>query len=147
MARQDDWQMEMRDAIRREGWSLAGPSRIVKVVPIGRPLAASLKGFVCLEKSLLGKTPSAMEALLGLPTGFLNGGCRIYRFVRLPMAPEVEYELTARHPNGLVFNPAMHDPAFPPGSNAVHQWRLLVDVPVQHLIDLAPTAKYPYLHA
>ena len=146
MPRQDDWQQEMRDAIRLEGWALVGPNRVVKVVPIGRPLAPALKGFVCLEKSLLGKAPSAMEGALGLPSGFLHGGCRVYRFKRLPMTSEVEYELTAKHPAGLAFNPAMHDPAYPAGSNAIHQWRLLVDVPVEHLLDVAPIAKYPYLH-
>lgn len=146
MARREDWQTEIRDEMRREAWSLAGPNRVVKVVPISRPLSTSLKGFVCLEKSLLGKTPRAIEALLGLPPGDLNAGCRVYRFLRLPMAPEIEYELTARHPDGLAFNPAMYDPAYGPGSDAVHQWRLLVDVPVQHLLDLAPNARYPYLH-
>jgi hypothetical protein len=146
MARQDNWQQEMRDAVRHEGWALRGPNRVVKVVPLGRPSAGALKGFVCLEKALLGKTPSAMEALLGLPMGFLHGGCRVYRFKRLPMTAEVEYELTARHPAGLAFNPAVHDPAYPAGSHAVHQWRLLVDVPVEHLLDIAPDSKYPYLH-
>jgi len=146
MARQEDWQQEMRDAVRQEAWALAGPNRIVKVVPTGRPLAAALKGFICLEKSLLGRTPSGIERLLGLPAGFLQRGCRIYRFKRLPMIQEVEYELTAKYPNGLAFAPAMHNPAYPPGSNAVHQWQLLVDVPVEHLLDLGPAGKYPYLH-
>jgi len=146
MARQPDWQRDMRDAMRLEAWSIHGPNRIVKVVPLGRPLAATLKGFVCLEKSLLAKTPSALEAVLGLRPGFLGSGCRVYRFKRLPMSTEVEYELTAKHPDGLVFNSAMHDPAYPPGSNAAHQWRLLVDVPVEHLMDLGPTERYPYLH-
>jgi hypothetical protein len=101
---------------------------------------------VGLEKSLLGKTPGGIEAALGLPSGSLGVGCRVYRFLRLPTANEVEYELTADHPGGLVFNGAMHDPAYPPGSRALHQWRLLADLPVQPLIDLARSEKYPYLH-
>ena len=146
MARQHDWHHEMQDAIRHEAWSLIGPRRIVKVVPASRPATDALKGFVCLEKSLLGKAPPAIEIALGLPPGFLRGGCRVFRFKRLPMTTEVEYELSAKYPNGLAFNPAMHDPAFAPGSPSIHQWRLLVDVPVEHLLDLAPFEKYPYLH-
>ncbi len=77
----------------------------------------------------------------------MRNGCRIYRFKRLPLSEEVEYELTAKYPDGLVFNPVMHSDKYPPGSNAVHQWRLVAEVPVEHLLDLAPAAKYPYLHA
>jgi hypothetical protein len=143
---QDGWKQEMRDAMRLEAWSLAGPNRIVKVVPASRPMAFALKGFVCLERSLVGKTPVAIEAALGLPAGHLFGGCRVYRFRRLPMSFEVEYELTAEHPNGLAFNPAMHDSAYPRGDGAIHQWRLLADVPVELLIDLPPTSRFPYLH-
>ncbi|NML17382.1 hypothetical protein [Azohydromonas caseinilytica] len=146
MARQSQWQHEMREAVRVDLWSVGGPNRIVKVVPAERPLTATLKGYVCLEKSLLGKTPIAIEAVLGLPHGFLAGGCRVYRFKRLPMTLEIDHELTAHYPDGQAFNPAMHDAKYPPGSNVVHQWRLLVDVPVQHLIDLRPGEKYPYMH-
>lgn len=147
MSRQADWQQERRDAMRLEGWSLVGPNRIVKVVPAGRPLASNLKGYVCLEKSIVGKTPAAIEAILGLPSGFLAGGCRVYRLRRLPTTLEVEYELTAKHPNGQAFNAAMHDPAYSPGSSAVHQWRLLVDLPVEPLADLSPGTRFPYLHS
>jgi hypothetical protein len=147
MTRHDNWQQqEIRDAIRQEGWTLNGPRRVVKVVPLDKPLVGALKGFVCLEKVLLGKTPSVMEALLGLPARMLERGCRVYRFKRLPMASEVEYELTALYPGGLAFNAVMHDPAYPRGSNAIHQWRLLIDVPVEHLLDILPNARYPYLH-
>lgn len=146
MGRQNDWQREMDEAIRREMWSLAGPNRIVKVVPLGRPPALRLKGFVCLEKHLVGKTPAAIEALLGAHTGSLVDGCSVYRFTRLPMSTEVEYELTTYFPDGWAYNPAMHDPNYPPGSKSVHQWRLLVDVPVVHLLNLKKFEKYPYLH-
>jgi hypothetical protein len=147
MSRQADWQQERRDAMRREAWSLFGPNRVVNVVPVGRPSASNLKGYVCLEKSILGKTPTSIEAILGLPLGFLAGGCRVYRLRRLPMTLEVEYELTAKHPNGQAFNAAMHDPAYSPGSSAVHQWRLLVEMPVELLADLSPDARFPYLHS
>lgn len=62
------------------------------------------------------------------------------------MSTEIEYELTAKHSDGLVFNSAMHDPGYPPGSNAVHQWRLLVDVPVEHLMALGATERSPHMH-
>jgi hypothetical protein len=144
--RQADWQQEMRDAMLLEAWSLTGPNRIVKVVPNGRPMALALRGFVCLERSLVGKTSVAIEAALGLPVGHLLGGCRVYRFRRLPMSFEVEYELTAAHPNGLAFNPAVDDSTYPRGDGAIHQWRLLADLPVELLIDLPPGSRFPYLH-
>ena len=146
MARSEDWRNEIADGLRREGWSLNGPTRIVKVVPRSRPLVRALRGFVCLEKSLVGKTPAAIESALGLPFNSLGGGCRIFRFKRLPMSFEVEYELTAKHPDGWAFNPAIHNRDYAPGDPTIHQWRLLVDVPAEHLLDLAPNERYPYLH-
>jgi hypothetical protein len=147
MARQEAWEQEMHDALRHEGWALYGPNRIVKVTPIGRPVAQALRGFVCLEKVLFGKTPYGIEGVLGLPPGSLLFGCRVYRFLRLPMTSEVEYELTAKHPDGLAFNPASSNPMYPPGSPAAHQWRLLVDVPVERLLDLPTSSRYSYSHA
>ena len=64
MARQPDHRGEMREAMRREPWALSGPNRIVKVLPIARPLSAALRGYVCAEKSLLGKTPQRIESAL-----------------------------------------------------------------------------------
>lgn len=147
MARQEDWQDEVRDGMRSEGWSVTGPTRIVKVVPRAGPLGTALKGFVCLEKVLVGKTPPEIERALGLPPGCFGSGCRVYRLTRLPMASEVEYELTARFPDGQAFNPAMHDPRYAPGANSIHQWKLLSDIPAQHLLDLDPATRYPYQHS
>ena len=161
MPRVDEWEREIQDTMRGEGWALTGPRRIVKVVALGQPVASKLTGYVTLEKSLLGRTPHQIERVLGLPSGALRGGCRIYRFTRLPMMDEFEYELTADHPDGLAFNPADLDeararrrldpgsprkPVYLPGSPAVHQWRLKADVPVEHLRDLQPGETYPYVH-
>ena len=78
MARsEEDWQTEMRMALRHEDWALAGPKRIVKVVAAGRAVAPELDGYVCLEKVLVGKTPHQIERLLGLPSNLLRAGCRV----------------------------------------------------------------------
>jgi len=146
MPRSEEWKHELRDARRREAWSLTGPLRIVKVTPRERPLPKQVHGYVCLEKSLLGKTPPEMETLLGLPSGMLAGGCRVFRLKRLPMGHEVDYELTARYPAGLAFNPAMYDLRYAPGSDAVHQWCLRADIPVAPLVSLGPAERYRYLH-
>jgi hypothetical protein len=61
-------------------------------------------------------------------------GCRVYRFLKLPLQHEVEYELTAHYRNGLAFNAAMHDPAYGPGSKSIHQWRLLVDAAAEPIL-------------
>lgn len=60
MARREDWQEEVRDALLSEAWSTTGPSRIVKVVPASGPIKNAVHGFICLEKSLLGRTPQEL---------------------------------------------------------------------------------------
>jgi hypothetical protein len=157
MARMQDWELEIHEALRKENWSLVGPNRIVKVIAMDRPVTVRMHGYVTVEQNLLGKTPHQIERALGLMPGEFRLGCRIFCFTRLPMAPEYEYELTAFYPDGLAFNPAdlqeaIHQrranpalgkiPAYPPGSRFVHQWRLTVDVPVRHLTDLRPGQTY-----
>ena len=147
MARPDSWQGEIRDATRREPWALYGPNRVVKVVPLGRPLAAVAAGYVCLEKSLVGKTPQDIETSLGIKFRSLKFGCRIYRLTRLPTITDFDYELTADRPDGLAFNQVMHSGMYPPGDSAIHQWRLRIDIPAAHLADLMPGQKYGYSRA
>jgi len=121
MPRMNDWQREAHEAVRREVWSLRGPNQIVKVVPGGGGSASHLGGYITVGRFLLGKTPQQIEDALGLPHGFLRNGARIYRFTRLPLVQEYEYELTTDHPGGLAYNPAYSDPAYPPGSPKIHQ--------------------------
>jgi hypothetical protein len=143
--RQSDTQ-SIQDAMRREGWTLNGPQRIVKVIPrfVGFPL--KMHGYITQEKYLLGKLPAEIETKLGLPSRFLADGCRIFGFKRLPMDSEVDYELTAKFPGGQAFNPAMDDARYLPASNATHQWCLLADLPTFHIASLTPTERYPYKH-
>jgi len=84
MARTNDWQGEVRDAVRREMWSLRGPNQIVKVLPAGGAGAPTLGGCITLGRFLLNKIPAQIENALGLPSGYLVNGARIYRFTRLP---------------------------------------------------------------
>jgi hypothetical protein len=153
----EEWKQDIYDGLRRENWSLNGPNRIVKVVPIGWAPTARLHGYVTTEQYLIGKTPNQIRELLGLQPGFLTKGCRVYRISRLPMIGEYEYELTAYYPDGLAFNPAdmeeaRHEfrqnpsariiPGYPPGSRFVQQWRLMADLPAVHLVDLLPGQAY-----
>lgn len=131
----EDWRREIDNARRHEGWSLVGPNRVVKVVPLspagaGQSAPAALGGYFTVAKALLQKTPQEIERALGLPNGHLGGGAAIYDFMRLPMAHEYEHELTADFPDGLAFNPSHADPAYPPGSAKIHQWRLKAGVQV-----------------
>lgn len=116
-----DWQRDVRDALRRNNWSLSGPNRVVKVVPRSGNVITALGGYITVVSSLLGKTPQQIEHALGLPRDYLASGARVYRFTRLPMAHEYEYELTALYPDGLAFNPAHSNLSYPPGHRAVHQ--------------------------
>src|SRR5271169_4555290 len=78
--RMTDWQRDIHEGLRRENWSLAGPNRIVKVLPFGS-VAAALGGYITVGTSLLGKTPLEIEGALGLPHRYLVNGARIYRFI------------------------------------------------------------------
>lgn len=160
MARTSGWQEEIEEARRQEVWSLTPPNRIVKAVPMGYSLMQRVTGYVTIERSLLGRTPRQMEVELGLPEGKFAQGCRVYALTRLPMTHEIEYELTARYPDGLAFVEASAqnemllrelDPSRPvkeiygPGRNAIHQWRLTTELPAAVVATLAPNAPYPYL--
>ena len=148
MARMNDWQRDVHESLRREMWTLRGPSQIVKVVPRGGSPEAKLGGYITLGKFLLGKTPQEIEHALGLKHGYLADGARIYRFTRLPMLYEYEYELTTLYPDGLAYNPSSSDPAYPPGSPVIHQWRIKpgAQIPVdsRNFLELAPGQPFPY---
>jgi hypothetical protein len=148
MARMNDWQREIHEGTRRENWSLHGPNRVVKVVPLGASPQNALGGYITVGSALLGKSPRQIEQALGLKLHYLGNGARIYLFTRLPMAYEYEYELTAFFPDGLAFNPAHGDPNYPPGSSAIHQWRIKsgAQIPVDpvNYLDLRPNEKFPY---
>lgn len=148
MARMNDWQREVYDATRRETWTLNGPNQVVKVVKSGGASAATLGGYITVGKFLLNKTPAQIEAALGLPRGYLANGARIYRFTRLPQVSEYDYELTAKFPDGLAYNPAYSDPSYPPGSHSIHQWKIKsgVQIPVDsaRFLELKPGQIFPY---
>jgi hypothetical protein len=147
MPRMKDWQRDIYEGLRRENWSLRGPNQIVKVLPYGSP-AMALGGYITVGRSLLGKTPQQIERALGFPGGYLAGGARVYRFTRLPLLNEYEYELTALYPGGLASNPAHGDPRYPPGSPTVHQWQIkkgvLIPVDPKNFLDLSPGRPFPY---
>lgn len=148
MSDSKDWQREVGDAIRREIWSLNGPNRVVKVRGRNSGSPCTLGGYITVAKFLLGRTPQQIEHALGFPRGYLNTGARIYRFTRLPMAHEVEYDLTTAYPGGLAFNPAQSNTPYLPGHQAIHQWRIKdgVQIPVDEadVLDLAPGRVFPY---
>lgn len=147
MARMQDWQRDIQQGVRRENWSLSGPNCVVKVLP-GGTAAAVLGGYITVGRFLLAKTPQQIEIALGLAPAYLSRGARIYRFTRLPLAHEYEYELTALYPGGLAFNPAHGDPNYGPGDRAIHQWRIkpgiLIPVEQRDFLELGPTQRFPY---
>jgi hypothetical protein len=138
----------MDDELRRENWSLSGPNALVKVVAANQPRRSELGGYFTVGKFLVGKRCSQLERALGLPTNELALGARIYRFKRLPLRWEYEYELTAQYPDGLAFNPAHSDPRYGPGSAYIHQWRIAdgARIPADpvNFLDLAPGLAFPY---
>ena len=125
-----DRHSEIRNATRKENWSLTGSNRVVKVVPLNWSSLQSTGGYITLARYLHGKTPPEIEKHLGLPSGFLSCGACIYSLTRLPNPSEYDYELTAKFPDGLAYNPAHGDPRYAPGSAQTHQWQIKSDVKI-----------------
>ena len=124
MKQDTNWKKEVDQAKRHEIWTLQGPGRIVKVRCPG-PSVADAGGYITLGKYLVGMTPTQIEVSLGLPQDYLKKGADIYKFRRLPLLDEYEYELTADYPNGLFYNPPMSgDEKYKPGSRTIHQWKV-----------------------
>lgn len=146
MGRSEDWQQDIRQAKRHEPFILAGTNRMVKVAALATmstPVFARVSGYVTQEKFLCGKSPQQIEAALGLKGDSLKTGCRVYRFRRQPGPSECTYELTTAFPDGLAYHEGFSNPDYPPGDARIHQWRLCVEIPVDHLIDLLPGQRYP----
>lgn len=147
MPRMPDWKREIAEGTKREHWSIRGPRCIVKVLPLEAE-ATSLGGYITLGSYLIGKTPQEIEDALGLTRKYLSKGARIFKFDRLPLQHEYEYELTAKYPGGLFFNPAHSDPRYPPGDPTVHQWRIKSDIgiPVEQIgsLELRRNQRVPY---
>jgi hypothetical protein len=162
MSREPDWKAEIRDALRKEPWSLTGAQRLVKIVRMrtmmNTPERARAVGYVTQELYLFGKTPYQIERALGLPPLSLLRGCRVFRLERLPMRSEYTDELTADKPGGLAFDPGdaleakakyredetmAEVPYYPPGASWIPQWDVTVSIPLIHIIDLAPNFGYP----
>ena len=141
MAR-EEWQQDIQEGLKRERWSLTGAFRIVKVTPLSNGFSSAVSGYICLENTLISKTPAQIGAALGV-RGKFDSGIRVYRLLRLPLSFEVDYELTADFPDGQAYNPAMHSSDYPPGSPKVHQWQLKGEIPAAHLLDLLPAELYP----
>ena len=162
MSREPDWKAEIRDALRKEPWSITGAQRLVKVVRMGTvmntPEHVRAVGYVTQELYLFGKTPYQIERALGLPPRSLLRGCRIFHLERLPMRSEYTDELTADKPGGLAFDPGdalekkaryeeranmLEVPYYPPGDPWIPQWDVTVSIPLRLILDLPPNFSYP----
>ena len=101
-----------------------------------------------MGRFLVGKTPARIAVVLGLPIYQLAAGAKIYKFKRLPMAHEVEYELTADYPDGLAYNPPHSSTDYPPGAPYVQQWRIVnkMGIPVDEpgALSLKAGEVFPY---
>lgn len=119
-------------AKRRELWSIHGPLKVVKILPISGSHPDALSGYITIAKYLVNMTPKQIEVALGLPPDYLMFGARIFRFTRVPQPSEYTYELTAHYPDGLAYDPIRKDPRYGPGSKTIHQWKIRdgVNIPV-----------------
>lgn len=125
MGRKADWVIERELALRREPWTLKGPGRLVKVVD-GSQTRESVGGYITTGIHLVGKTALQIRQALGLNTDYHGNGVRIYKLARLPHLDEYEYDLTAKFPGGLSYNPGSDNEAkYPEGSDKIPQWKVL----------------------
>ena len=148
MARINEWEKEIEDALRTEHWSLTGPKQIVKVLAGLNRSELEIGGYITVGSSILGLPPSRLAAALGLPASDFVHGATVYKLARLPNITEYEYELTANYPGGLAYNPALHDPKYQPGSAKIHQWRIkrgiLIPVRPGSRLELSPGKSVTY---
>jgi hypothetical protein len=154
MGGMNEWQRDIYEGLRRENWSLTGPTRIVKVIPANAKIGTDSRtgnwrnlGYITVGKNLCARTPKQIEADLGLLSGSMDSGAWIYKITQTPAVHQYEYELTAKFPDGLAFNPAHYSPDYPPGAAWVHQWRITdpnfkAFNPIYYA--LLPAAKLPY---
>lgn len=151
----NDWEKEIDLSLRKENWSLVGPNRLVKVVillPTGAgnmsmtDALGGVGGYVTQAKFIAGLTCSEIEEALGLERESLKFGAVIHTLARLPAPTEYTYELTAEYPDGMVYNPAMSNEDYPPGSAKIHQWEIRKDVAIpvcpKSLVRLAPGQRF-----
>ena len=147
MTQKATWMKETEEATRREAWKLQGPLRLVKVVNAG-DIRTEVRGYITTGSSLLGKTGTEIRKSLGLNTGDADKPLRIYKLRRFPFLSEYEYDLTAKYPDGLGFNPQTEEAEkYPEGSDNIHQWYLKKGVAVPVLpdyLDLKLTERFPY---
>ena len=147
MPRMSDWEREIHDARRREGWTLSGPNRIVKVTALSPGVRTGTGGYITIGRYLVGKSPHMIQTALGLPAHWLDLGARIYKLARLPLSSEYTYELTAYYPDGLAYNPAFGNPDYRPGSRNIHQWQIKpgIEIPVEPgYLELMPGNQLSY---
>jgi hypothetical protein len=147
MGRKANWIIEKELALRKEPWTLKGPGRLVKVVTEGEERAAA-SGYITTGGRLLGMTAFEIRRALGLNVDNMKRGVRVYKLARFPYLDEYEYDLTAKYPGGLSYNPQTEEKAkYLEGSERIPQWHILegATIPVQpDFLELTFGTKFTY---
>ena len=120
------------------------PYRPIKVRPHdpARPpaLVREVGGWFGTEMFLVGKTPEAMEKLLGFATGYLRHGVDLFVFLEPIRADQFDLKGAYTHlPGGRPWNGV--DLKWPPGLGAP-QWELNAPIPCRHLVTLPRGTAY-----
>jgi hypothetical protein len=143
---EEDWRLERQLALSKEGWTDTGPKRVVKVVRPGTVLTEA-RGFILIGLSIVGQTPMGIGYAAGLPTRHYVDEAWIYKLTRKPAESELQFELTAKCPDGVAYQEGWSSPDYPPGDDTLHQWTIRkghsISVLPDHL-DLKPGQKFPY---
>jgi hypothetical protein len=105
------------------------------------------RGFILIVFAIVGQPPMGIAYATGLPTRHYVDGAWIYKPTRKPAESEVQYELTAKYPDGVAYQEGWSSPDYPPGDDTRHQWTIrkgpsLSVLPDHH--DLKPGQIFPY---
>ena len=134
-----------------EGWTLAGPSALVKAVSVDMEREVRKRGvvagYITQAKFLTNLNANQIERDLGLRPGSMRRGLVVFWLARLPKLNEVEQRYFANWPGGYPWTElqyaeylkARNDNLknfadtinyYVPGSDRLPQWRLLSPVQI-----------------
>ena len=101
----------------------------VKVVPLRGHPPKLVTGYFTQEKFVVGKTPSEMEAVLGI-YGRLSTGAFILQFDSPLKSGDYESKAYTYLPDGKPYKPDPNETVFLPGKGAP-QWKLTHEIRAQ----------------
>ena len=146
MDRSGDRQRTIRQATTHQPLIFAGTNRLIEVTApatTSAPVLAGVSAYVAQENFLGGNSPRQNQTALESKVNSTTTGCRIRQSKRQPGSNGRTHEPAAAFAFGPVYREGFSNCSYPPGEPRIYQWRLSVEISVDHLIDLLPDQRCP----